>query len=86
MTNAFPTARTDYNSDNSIDLRLSDSEMTSLSMLLKERLAESGIRMSHETIVEGSEPLPTSHLGVTIALYRRIDAARHGRKTWNRGR
>lgn len=74
----------------SVDLNLNESEQTSLIVVLREALAAAGIRMSHERVAENAAPdveiPPTSHLGLMIDLYKRIDAARHGRKTWNRGR
>ena len=73
----------------SIDLNLNSDDLISLSLALKSALGEAGIGMMHEEIVSNTrtEPFhPISHLGRLVDLYRRVDAALHGRKTWNSGR
>lgn len=73
----------DYTRDHEIYLRLSDSDLLSLSIVLRDALAASGVRMCHEQIVEGAVEPNGSHLHELVQLFRRVDAARHGRKTWN---
>lgn len=89
-------ARQDYRNDGikdgksrfSIDLNLNERDQISLSVALREALDKHGVAMMHDKIV--SQPAggfhPDSHVGVLVDLYRRVDAALHGRKTWNRGR
>jgi hypothetical protein len=76
----------EYNADHSIDLNLTEEDTCSLSVVLKDFLSEHGIEMQHEEILKGRIPPATSHLGVLIRLYQRIDSARFGRKTWNHPR
>lgn len=78
----------EYNTDKSIDLNLSESELITLSIALDNALEAFGIKMIHEEIIEPKSKTwdETSHIGKLITLRRRVDAARHGRHTWNRNR
>jgi hypothetical protein len=59
--------------------------MTSLRLVLREALAALGVRMMHDRVIEqaGAAWHADSHLGKLVRLYARIDAAYHGRRTWN---
>lgn len=85
------TVENNYFDGNAIYLKLTEPELTSLALALRDVLASHGVKMSHEKIVESvntdgsprDEFPANSHLGELVQLYRRVDAARHGRKTWN---
>ena len=90
-------ARHDYRNDGkvgdrhkfSIDLNLNADDQISLSLALKSAIEAAGISMVHGEIVRNTrtEPFhPSSHIGRLVDLYRRVNAAQHGRKTWNRSR
>lgn len=72
----------------SIDLNLTEQDQISLSLVLREALDRHGVSMIHSEIVR--QPAdgfhPDSHLGKLVDLHRRVDAALHGRKAWNRNR
>lgn len=76
---------THYKQNNHIDLDLSQNDLVSLSIVLTDALAKHNIGMIHETLTRESRTdfHPTSHIGRLVALMRRVDRARHGRKTWN---
>lgn len=68
----------------SIELNLTESEQTTLSVVLREALEHAGFDLQER---DGKRDVhPNSHLGLMLSLYRRIYAARHGSKTWNLGR
>lgn len=68
----------------SVDLNLTESEQTTLSVVLREALERAGFALQER---DGKRDVhPNSHLGLMVSLYRRIYAARHGSKTWNQGR
>lgn len=75
----------DYQGDNSIYLQLDRDSLVTLKIALEDKLKSFGIEMCHEqmTAAPQDEYPPTSHIGELVALYRRVDAALHGRKTWN---
>jgi hypothetical protein len=77
--------RSDYNADGSIDLNLTQSDMTSLRLALRAELSALGVRMMHDRVIErtGEAFHPDSHIGKLVSLYSRVDAAYHGRRTWN---
>jgi hypothetical protein len=74
-----------YTSDQEVYLKLGQSELCSLGLALREALNAHGVTMMHEEIIEGPDGglHPSSHIGTLARLYQRVDAAYHGRKTWN---
>lgn len=79
------TAQDEYTDGNGVYLKLEQPELVSLKVALHEALAAHRIKMRHEKIVE-QPPRgfhPDSHVAALVKLAQRIDAALHGRKTWN---
>lgn len=72
----------------SVDLNLNEADQISIKLALQAALDSAGVSMVHGEIVRQPEGgfHPSSHMGTLVDLYRRVDAALHGRKTWNRGR
>lgn len=71
-----------------IDLTLDSDDLISLGLALNESLDKHGISMVHEEVTRQPPGgyQPGSHLGRLVDLRRRVDAALHGRRTWNRRR
>src|SRR5262249_34068304 len=69
----------------SIYLKLTENEQCTLLVALRQQLESHGVHMCHEKIVEQKPEgfHHMSHIGTIVKLYQRIDAAYHGRKTWN---
>ena len=65
--------------DYDIDVNLTSHELTALKIAIDNRLAEFGIKMTHDSVTRGEAPHPGSHLGALVSLRARIDRIKHGR-------
>jgi hypothetical protein len=71
--------------DYEIDLTLTEQELVSLELALRDCLAKHGVAMVHEQVIQQQHEFhPNSHIGTLVKLAARVDAALHGRKNWNR--
>ncbi len=71
----------------SVDLNLNEQEQVSLRLALRAALDSHGVSIVHGEVVDSGSPFhPNSHIGTLVNLYRRVDDAYHGRKTWNQRR